>query len=54
MRNMTAGRMEKLLFRRSRVVRDTQKERVEGRVVRALPERRRVCSCLSLPTEAGK
>ena len=35
-------------------MREKQKERVEGRVVRALPERRSVCSCLSLPTEAGR
>ena len=54
MRKMTAGRMEKLLFWRSRVEREEQKERVEGRVVRAFPERRRVVSCLSRPTEAGR
>ena len=51
---MTAGRMEKLLFCKSRVAREEQKERVEGRVVRALPESSRVWSCLSLPTEAGR
>lgn len=46
--------MEKLLFWRSRVEREVQKERVEGRLVRALPERRRVWRCFSRPTEAGR
>ena len=54
MRNMTAGRIEKLLFWRSSVEREKQKERVDGRVVSAFPERRRVWSCLRRPTEAGR
>lgn len=49
-----AGRIEKLLFWRSRVTSEEQKERVVGSVVREFPCRRRVCRCLSLPTEAGR
>ena len=54
MRNMTAGRIEKLLFWRSSEASEEQKEMVEGRVVRALPCSMSELRCLSRPTEAGR